>query len=133
MTSTLTADARDFSELLIASFEIQDKTENKIATRTAKRIMDKGFEILHILDGFNKVSTHPYGRSSCFKQKVIQYEIGFCDDEGKEYALFVRQTKVVSIDRRNPYDRTPPSTKAGVEFLTTKRETLKVLGMKEPE
>jgi hypothetical protein len=123
----------EWSEVVIDGFEYQDTSPDKIVTRTARRIASKGFELLHIIKDYKQVEKFGWGRSSDAKELREQWEVGFVDTEGNEFTLYVRVHTNFAINKRNPYDKKPPSLKPSVGFIPKDRETRKALGMKDPE
>lgn len=127
---TATAEFEELSEITIASFEHADVSPNKIVTRSARRILSKGFDVTHICEEFNVIKPFAWGRSSEGKERVTQWNIQFFDDESNEFLLVVRLHHNISVVKRNPHDKKAPSREPVIVFIPKDRETAKALGMK---
>jgi hypothetical protein len=126
-------DVAHWYEFVVGNFESEDTSPDKIVTRTAHRIASKGFELLHIVKSYRATEAFAWGRSSDAKVLKEQWEIGFANDEGGEFAMLVRVDTCYQVNKRNPYDKKGPSTKPSIGFIPKDRESRKALGMKDPE
>ena len=96
----------NWSENMLRGIREDDKTDSKIATRVAERLIAKGFALAHYTEEAGFREGFNWGRSSHGVTTRRIWVIFFEDESGAEFSVTICLSRV-SYTRRNPYDRVP--------------------------
>jgi hypothetical protein len=95
-----------FNTDILAQIAAEDATPGQLATRTAQRIVAKGFELLHAVKVKGYTDGGNWGRSSHYTTHRVIWEIAFLDADDNDHVVNV-SCSTTHYTKRNPYDRIP--------------------------